>query len=307
MILGQGVAAMVPIQIRAGRDRNSRESVQVGGMRKMTKEELFFECLNSFEGVDKPAQVITKCRRAIQMGLNFVEEAIVHGLLMHTYAKQRDLEKAQEELLCARQAIGKIIGLSSQELQRFVLGQESNEQHVAYRHILEHRIEFEENIAKGGMLEDLMTQPTSLVLGDLGEKEERDAALEWLSSFPDVSALYLLLGDIWATRNIDYAIKCLKIVERRESHTPDEPPTIAELVCRYKLGKLYRQKGDITSAAKEFKKVSSASSHPHWHILQEEEKGIGDHWIAKAKRDLVDTEQQLPKGRFLDRFRRWPK
>ncbi|GEM_PF-3228757 len=275
----------------------------------METEQLFFECLNSFERVENPAQVITKCRSAVQARLNPVEEAIVYGLLMHIYAKQGDLEKAQEELLRARQAIGKIIGLSGQELQRFVLGKESHEQFVAYMDFLEDRIDLKKNVAKVGMLRDLMTTPIPrTVFGDLlREKGKRDDALYLLKDFPQIAFLYLLLGDLWATRDIEYAIKCLKIVERHESRSPDEPPTIGELVCGYKLGKLYREKGDITSAAKELKKVLLASSHPHRGVLQEEEKELGDYWIAEAKKDLTEIEQQLPKGRFLDRFGRWLK
>lgn len=277
------------------------ESLLIGVMRRMRKKvyiwknqgqaggEPFFECLNSFERLEKPPQVITKCKSAIQAGLNLIDEAIVHGLLMSTYAKQRDLEKAQEELLHAREAVGKIIGLSGQELQMFIYKHKDSE----YWDLLDDKVDYKENMVKRTMLDDILfclVYPT-YVREDLTDQEKRNACLEWWSDFPSVSGLYLLLGDLWATRNVDYAIECLKIVERIHSHSPDISPTIAELACRYKLGKLYMEKGEVTSAIKKFKEVLSALSHPERHLLLDEEKEVGDYWIAKAKKDLADIEQ----------------
>jgi len=253
----------------------------------MEKEGLFFECLNSFERLEKPSQVASKCERTIEAGLNPVDEAIVHGLLMSIYAKQKDLEKAQEKLLRSREAIGKIIGLSGQELQMFI----HKHKDIEYRHLLDNKVDCKENIVKNHMLSEIATlplYPTSF-LTDVSDKEKRSAALELWSGFPSVFDLYSLLGNLWSGRDIDYAIKCFKIVAKNESHDPAFPPTVAELMCGYKLGKLYKDKGDIHSATRELKKVLSLSAHPE-RRMDDETREFEDYWIAKAREELADIE-----------------
>lgn len=256
-------------------------------MRGMKKEEPFFECLNLFERQEKPPQVTAKCKSAIQAGLELIDEAIVHGLLMSTYAKQKDLEKAQEELLHAREAVGKIIGLSGQELQMFIYTDELKDPEC----LDIYKDSYEENLPKSLMLDSLLFI-SIYAIGPYwyptNQKQRKDL-LEYFSTFPDVSELYMLLGDLWATRSVDYAIECLKIVERNESHRP--APNIMMLACEYKLGKLYREKGEVTLAIKEFKKVLPAFSHPGRRFFGDDGKEVGYYWIAKAKKDLADIEQ----------------
>jgi len=251
----------------------------------------FFECLNSFERSEKQDQVAKKCKNAIKAGLNLIDKSIVHGLLMSSYANEKDFEKAQEEHLHAKETIGTFIGLSGQELQTYIHELPDEK----YQNLLLEKVDHKENIAKASLLNDILLYlplyPISF-RNDVTDQEKINSCLESWSNFPQVSSLYLLLGDLWATDNVNYAIKCLKIVKEEESPSSGSPSTIVDLVCRYKLGNLYRENRDITSAIKEFKEVLSASSHPEWHTLSDFEKEIDHYWLSKAKKDLAEIEIQ---------------
>ncbi|MCK4358027.1 MAG: hypothetical protein KAW92_04670 [Candidatus Cloacimonetes bacterium] len=251
-------------------------------------EDPFFECLNSFERGEKPQEIIKKCHRAIQTGLNFADEAIVHSLLMSVYAGQRDLLKAQEQLLNARNSIGKLIGLSDHELEMF-----KQNKRTEYEATIDDKLDYRENLAKRLFLNDILICPLypTGFREDLSEEEKRNAALEWWRDFLDASKLYLLLGDMWTSYDIDYAIECFKIVKRNEAEGGDMPPTSLVVIIAYKLGKLYKDKKDFASASKEFKQILSATSHPSWNILSNEEKEEANHWIAKARKELSEIEQ----------------
>lgn len=91
---------------------------------------------------------------------------------------------------------------------------------------------------------------------------------------------------------MDYAIKCFRIVEKHETpQSPGEPPTVAAFMCGCKLGNLYRRKGDTTSAIKEFNKVLALYSHPNVITLSDEERGWGDYWVNKARKELAEIKR----------------
>jgi len=137
---------------------------------EIKKEPLFFECLNSFERLENLSTVTTKCKKAIEAGLHPIDKAIVHGLLMHRYAKQKDLQKAQEEQLRSREVMGRIIGLSNQELQIFKYKHVEQE----YRPILDRLIDHPDDIARGMMIREILICPVcpSGFRADLTDKDK---------------------------------------------------------------------------------------------------------------------------------------
>lgn len=253
----------------------------------------FLKCLSSFFSGDDPSQVMKNCDNAIQEGLNLVDEAIIHGLLMNANAKQGDLENAQNELFRARENIGKVIGLSDQELQRFVQGEKWDEYE---RNIYELR--YKEVPSKILTLVDINRTPIHLesMREDLSDEEKEEGLLRFWRHFPSLINSYWLLGESWSIYDTEEAIKWLKkaiaaVDENPWSHgyEQDSPPDILDLACRYQLGILYRKKGDIKLAFEEFSKVASASSHPNWDItdaLGEEEKEFVSYLITRAKEEL---------------------
>ncbi|MEM3640583.1 MAG: hypothetical protein QXQ94_09535 [Candidatus Bathyarchaeia archaeon] len=263
------------------------------------------DCVNSFEQLERPSKIIEKCRKAVQKGLDPVSKAIVYGLLMSTYAKEEDLEKTHQALLSAREALGEAIGLTGDELKTFVSNARLEDR--IFRAI-DDKIDPREKLAENSMLRDIMLCPLYPLRSDdfredLTENEKIEATLRWCSDFPGV-ILYLLLGDLWAPYNIDYAIKCFKILKKHEAdgRPPQTIPTIAELAAGYKLGKLYKTKGDLASAKKEFEDVISARSHTEWHNQSDEERQLAEHWILKAEEDLADAERRLPKRGLFGRL-----
>jgi len=275
-------------------------------MAKVPTSDVFLDCVNSFERLETQSKIIEKCGRAIYTGLNSIDEAIIHGLLMSLYAKQGDLEKSQDELLRAREAVGKVIDLKGEELERFARKESENRAPIE---ALDDKVNWRENLAKNAMLASLVLKPLVASPRDweesVTEKQKRDTALSDCSDFPGI-ILYLLLGDLWATHNIDYAIKCFKILKDHEieENPSNAPPTIAKLVAGYKLGVLYKNKGDNNSAKKEFEEVLSALSHPNWHNLPDVEKEVEEHWISKAKDEIANMGQQSSKSGFFSRFRK---
>jgi hypothetical protein len=261
---------------------------------------MFLDCVNSFEKLEAPSKIIEKCSRAINTGLISVDEAIIHGLLMSLYAKQGDLEKSQHELLLARRAIGKVIDLKGEELERFVRKESEN---PAPFEALDDKVNWREELAKNAMLASLVLKPLVASPRDwekgVTDEQKRETALSDCSDFPGI-IVYLLLGDLWATQNVDYAIKCFKIVKDHEveENPSNSPPTISQLVAGYKLAILYKNKGDKYSARKEFEEVLSALSHPNWHNLPENEKEIEEYWISKAKDEITKMGQQSKRGFF---------
>lgn len=143
------------------------------------------------------------------------------------------------------------------------------------------------------MLDDILflpLYPTSF-RNDIPDRQQREAALQSWTYFVDSFELYSLLGDLWANRDVDYAMKCFKIVEKNESRNPSEPPTVAEFVCGYKLGSLYRRKGDIASAIREFNKVLTLSSNPKMSTLDDYERALGAYWVNKANKELAEIQR----------------
>ncbi len=116
-------------------------------------------------------------------------------------------------------------------------------------------------------------------------------ALHSWEYFVNSFELYSSLGDLQASRDIDYAIKCYKIVGKNESRSPSEPPTVAEFLCGYKLGSLYRRKGDTAAAIREFNKVLSLSSHPEVSALDDYERALGGYWVDKARNELAEIQR----------------
>ena len=248
--------------------------------------EPFYKCLNSFERQKKPAEVIKLCNQAISIGLNLVDESIVHGLLMNVYAHQRDFEKAQRELLGARTDIGQFIGLSGQELEKFEKKQVNSE----HWHLLDEKVGYKDNIPRINLLYEILTCPVYPISlqQDLSDREKRSICLEsWAIEFPSIFGLYSLLGDFLSISNVDYAIKCFKIAQKEElGRNSDDPPTIAEFFCGYKLGRLYDKKGDVSSSAKEYNRIVSLANHPQMDSLSDWEREEADYWTTKAKNQL---------------------
>jgi len=261
--------------------------------------EHLFECLNSFEKLEEPERVISKCNEALQSGLDNIGESIVRGLLMSMYAKRGNFNEAQHELLQTKEAVGKAISLSGQELQMFIHETTGFE----YRPFLDNSVDCKGNMVVYAILADIAVLPNypTGFRADLSDDEKKRAALAWWSDFPSVFELYSLLGDLWSTRNVDYAIKCFEIVAKEETQDPSLPPTAAEFMCRYKIGKLCKNKGDLHSAKEAFRQVLSLSSHPK---RCEDAQELEDYWITRAREELADIEKEQSKGGLFRRWRR---
>lgn len=269
----------------------------------MPQNREFFDCVNSFERLEKSSKVIEKCERAIEMEADLINEAIVHSLLMSTYAKQGNFEEAREQLLLAREELGKVLGLEGENLRRFTVNEDSQEQ---YFHILDEKVDPRRKPSENSILTQIMLCPVYPrgFREDLTDTEKRDASLNWWADFPG-HILYLLLGDLWAAYNEGYSIKCLKILKEHEQRErPEEsPPSFTEIVSGYKLGLLLKAR-DVASAIREFKEVTSALSYPEFHNLPDNERMLDEYFISEAKKELTSAEQSRSKTGLLGLFRK---
>lgn len=285
------------------------------------------ECLTSFDKDNdkKPSQVIRQCIEATERGLNPAEEAIVYSLLVRCYARQRQLEMAKQEVLHAREAVGKLIGLQSKDLSDWVQDREK-QRSMDWRGIIDDKVDTKEYSLLLRFLGEivLMLRYPEDFREDLSEIEKEETALEVWGNFPEerFACTCELLGDGWAAQGRPgLAIKWLKdLVEFMVDPLGYQGP-FWEIYPRTKLGMQYQQKGKKGSAGKEYRRALEVASHPelpineilakphlvqiymerypevidwhaYWRSLIEHQMGreSTNYWWAKAKRGFAETE-----------------
>jgi tetratricopeptide (TPR) repeat protein len=244
--------------------------------------------------------------KAVELQLPLPERAITHAFLMRCHAYQENLEKALKELSIAREMLGKLIGFEGKELDNFV--QSTWDQPLAEklipsfvedmaRHKPWYRILYDTD---DGLLDVYMS--TIDTLEDTNELTRQKVKLHTMKLFPDPDDLGFFLGyRYFELGQIDKAVlKFQKTINeanseewrknKYDSRMPYEPQF--GISFRTILGQIYKEKGDLRQAVKEWQTVLQVDES--WLKACDENNAfytpIIQFWIDKA-RELLRTSE----------------